>query len=42
MPDFELKGEDSLNMCKFVELSQEDSDHDVVPPKGNYSNFSDG
>ena len=40
--DFESKVEDPLNMCKTIELCQEeDSDHKNIPPRGKYSNFSD-
>ena len=37
MPDFALKGEDPVIMCKILELCQkEESGHDF-PPSGNYS-----
>ena len=39
--DFQSKGEDPLSMHETVELYQEEySDHDI-PPRNNYSYFSD-
>ena len=40
--DFEWKGEDPLNTCEHLELYQkEDSNHDDVPTRDNYSKFPD-
>ena len=42
MLDFEPKEGGPFNMYETDELCQEEnSDHDNLPPRGNYSNFSD-